>query len=75
MNAPLSLVSVKIMRASRLAFAERHWRSLRWATAWSVSESLRQHAVGDQFLDVADALVARPFELLERQLRVDGRRA
>ena len=34
-----------------------------------MSEVLRQDAIGDQLLDVADTLVARPFELLKRKPR------
>ena len=67
MNAPLSLVSVKITSGSRdglLAVAGTR-RSCGYGRR--VSEIRREHAVGDQPLDVADALIARAFELFERE--------
>ena len=55
MNAPLSLVSVKITcRCLELG-----------SDGAGVPEVRREHAVGDQLLDVADALVTRTLELLE----------
>ena len=72
MNAPLSLVSVKIMRASCTeAFASGTGCVAAWRPPWSAAESVapaRRSAISS--LDMADALVSRPFELLERQPRL-----
>src|ERR1043166_1271112 len=65
MKAPLSLVSVKII--ARLPSGRRQRQSCvaLCGRGLSVSQVFRENAVGDQLLDMADALVARALELLE----------
>src|SRR5258705_12897843 len=82
-EAPLVRLAVEIddVRAFELGFGEDHSSpplalddgQLAIGPALHVSamsEVVSEDAVGDQLLDVADALVARPLELLERELRL-----
>src|SRR5882757_5425887 len=73
MNAPLSFVSVKIIVRLCLAVDDGEL-AVRLALGGSaMSQIVGQDAIGDQFLDVADALVAWPLEFLMRQLRLTKR--
>ena len=66
MNAPLSLVSVKITSATRPFGDARGLMPVFWRGG-GVPEVSRDNAIGDQLLDMADALVTRTFELFECQ--------
>ena len=73
MKAPLSFVSVKIMGSPSSSWPARSCdRAL--ARRRAMPQVIREDAVGDQLLDMADALVARTLELLERQRRLADRR-
>src|SRR5690242_21951453 len=70
MNAPLSLVSVKIMRASSRSVRQWHRLLAAMSDRLGVPQVLAQHTAREQSLDMADSLVSRPFELREQQVRV-----
>src|SRR5882757_4352640 len=70
MKAPFSFVSVKIIVRLRLAVDDCEL-AVRFALGGlAKSQLVGEDAVGDQFLDVANALVAWPLEFLKRQLRL-----
>src|ERR1700704_4347440 len=66
MKAPLSLVSVNIIVASGLAVDDREFAVRLPSGSPAMSQIVREDAVVDQFLDVADTLIARPLKFLER---------
>jgi hypothetical protein len=70
MKAPLSLVSVNITLGFPLVARNCNVAFKPALGGPAMSEVVRQNAVGDQLLDVADALVTRPFELIEREARL-----
>src|SRR5580693_7758561 len=70
MKAPLSFVSVKIMPRSGLAIDDSKPVVGSTLRGWAMPQIIREDAIGDQFPDMADALVTRTLELLRRQLRL-----